>query len=112
MHNKNFNFTKWVVNKAFSKALSKEMDYFDAVYTDLLIDKLGMENVELIKIGFDGAKFEPIEARKLIKNYKYSINQQVLEAYGWCSRAVENAIIRYLPEEYIKSVEKTIDEEM
>ena len=112
MHNKNFNFTKWVVNKAFSKALSKEMDYFDAVYTDLLIDKLGMENVELIKTGFEGAEFEPIEAKKIIKDYKYAINPQVLEVYGWCPKAVEKAIIRYLPEEFIKSVEKTIEEEM
>lgn len=109
---KNHNFTKWVVNKAFSKALSKEMDYFDAVYTDLLIDKLGMENVELIKTGFEGAKFDVVVARKLIKDYKYKINPRALEAYGWCPKAVENAIIRHLPEEYIKPVEKQIDEEM
>ena len=112
MHNKNFNFTKWVVNKAFTKALSKEMDYFDARYTDLLIDKLCIENVDLVKAGFENAQFDVRYAKKLINQYKYSINEGVLEVYGWYPKNVENAIIKYLPEEFLKSIQKRIDEEM
>ena len=108
----NEEYTKWLVDNAFLKVMTSEMDYFDAVYTDPLIDKLGMENVELKKTGFEGAKFDVVVARKLIKDYKYKINPRALEVYGWCPKAVENAIIRYLPEEYIKPVEKQIDEEM
>ena len=45
------NYTKYVVNNAVIKVLTKEMDYFDAVYTDPLIDKLSLENAKYKKTG-------------------------------------------------------------
>ena len=97
------NFTIYVVNKAFIRVLTKEMDYFDAVYTDPLIDKLSIQNAKFNKNGFFSMKFEPKIAREEIQKHKFSINGKALEAYGWSNDDVEQLIITYLPDEYLKS---------
>ena len=101
-------FTKCVVNSAVIKVLTKEMDYFDAVYTDPLIDKLSKENAKYRKTGFTSIKIEPKLALEEIQKHKYCINDQVLSAYGWTNDDVEKAIMTYLPDEHLKSLNRYI----
>jgi len=101
-------FTKCVVNSAVIKVLTKEMNYFDAVYTDPLIDKLLKENAKYKRNGFTSIKFEPKLAREEIQKYKFCINDQVLSAYGWTNDDVENQIKMYLPDESLKSLNRYI----
>ena len=90
-------FTENIVKKAYKDVLSKEMDYFDAIYTDPFIDKY---YEELIKNKAVNGEFNVEYAKEIIDDYKYNIPERVLEAYGWTSYDVKQAITKYLPEEY------------
>jgi len=102
------NYTKYVVNNAVIKVLTKEMDYFDAVYTDPLIDKLSKENTKYRKAGFTSIKIEPKLALEEIQKHKFCIKDQVLSAYGWTNDDVEKAIMTYLPDEHLKPLNRYI----
>ena len=107
----NTDFTLKVVNTAFIKVLSEEMDYFDAYDTDVNIDNLCKQNSR-IKQNF--GEFDVSFARQLIENYKYTIPETVLEAYGWEANNVKNSIINKLPEQYKNMIiekENSIEEE-
>lgn len=97
LQNNDEKFTKKVINQAFIKVLSKEMDYFDAYYTDIYVDKLCEENMQL-KVN-DGT-FDKDIANDRIDYFKHLIPKKVLSAYGWSNYDVKQAIIKYLPDEY------------
>lgn len=101
-------FTKYVVNNAVIKVLTKEMDYFDAVYTDPLIDKLLKENAKYKRTGFLSMKIEPKLALEEIQRHKFCINDKALCAYGWTNDDVEQLIMTYLPDEHLKSLNRYI----
>ena len=107
----NEKYTIRVINKAFIDVMSKEMDYFDAYYTDTLVDKLCQQNFQnLVKEG----NFDIKTAKERIDTLKYAIPTQVLNAYGWTPYDVKVAIIKYLPEDYknlLVDVEKSNEEE-
>lgn len=100
----NEEYTKLAINKAFLNVLTKEMGYFDAMYIDPLVDKLIGQNMLYSKADKDNLKYDLMVAREEIDKHKYSINQRVLEAYGWDNGAVERHIIKFLPDDLKKSL--------
>lgn len=104
-------FTKRVVNKAFIKVLCDEMDYFDARFTDYIVNDLVAQNLNLKNANFDNAKFDFVYANELIDEYKYRVSISALEAYGWAPNNVKKAIIKNLPEEYKAPLQKQSNNE-
>lgn len=100
----NEEYTKLAINKAFLNVLTKEMDYFDAMYIDLLVDKLINQNMLYSKANKDNLKYDLMVAREEIDEHKHSIDQRVLEAYGWDNGAVERHLIKLLPDDLKKSL--------
>ncbi len=92
--------TRLIVNKAYIQVLSREMDYFDARFTDHLVDKLVEEIISLKLKDLDNAKFDYTYANDLIDEYKYKISAVALQAYGWTPNDVKRTIIKHLPEDY------------
>lgn len=87
-----------IVNEGFSKVLSKDMDYFDAKFTDTLIDTLGEENIELKKqlknTGLDIENVHP-DFQELLEYTNTCAGRAgriPLEAYGWDEEDVKKAI--------------------
>lgn len=100
----NEEYTKWTINNTFLKVLTAEMGYFDAMYIDPLVDKLCEQNMLYSKTDKDNLKYDLIVAREEIDKRKYSINQRVLEAYGWDNGAIERHLIKFLPDDLKKSL--------
>lgn len=99
-------YTKLIVNKAFIRVLSDEMDYFDAIFTDPLIDKLYEENWQIKKQLNDKAEIDWKVLNERLDTYAFSISQLALAAYGWTALDVRNAIQKNLPDDLKRNLKK------
>ena len=107
----NEEYTKWLVNNAFLKVMTIEMDYFDAKFVDPLVDKICEQNTKFKRAEMKDCKLDLQTAIEEIENCKHSIDMRVLIAYGWDITSIQRCIVKYMPEETRKDLKKALDGE-
>lgn len=107
----NEEYTRWLVDNAFLKVMTSEMDYFDAKFIDPLVDKICEHNTKFKRTEMKDCKLDLQTAIEEIEICKDSIDMRVLAAYGWDTTSIKRYIVKYMPEETRKDLKKALDGE-